>query len=168
MQRHSGLARDARDLGDRLNHAQLIVGMHNRDQPRIRPQRAPHIVGIHQAARANRQNRDGRARALELRAGGQHRRVLDRARDDVRRPRSQQRQVVCLRAAAREYQLGGAGVDQRRQLPPRPFQPLFGRLSEMMDAGSVTIHLTETRHQRLQYFGSDRRGGVVVEIEALH
>jgi hypothetical protein len=28
--------------------------------------------------------------------------------------------------------------------------------------------LTETRHHRLQDFGSDRGGGVVVEIEVLH
>jgi hypothetical protein len=28
--------------------------------------------------------------------------------------------------------------------------------------------LTETRHYRLQNFGSDRGGGIVVEIEMLH
>ena len=60
------------------------------------------------------------------------------------------------------------GVDQRGELPPRGLQLLLGGLAEMMDAGSVTIHLTETRHQRLQDFGSDRGGGVMVEVEMLH
>ena len=44
----------------------------------------------------------------------------------------------------------------------------LARLPEMVDAGSVTIHLTETRHHGLQHFGSDGRGGVVVEVEMLH
>jgi hypothetical protein len=38
----------------------------------------------------------------------------------------------------------------------------------MVDAGSVTIHLTERRHCGLQNFGSYRGGGVVVEIEMVH
>ena len=53
-------------------------------------------------------------------------------------------------------------------LPPGRFQPLLGALAEMMDAGRVTIHLTETRHHGLQNLGSDRSGGVVVEIKVLH
>jgi hypothetical protein len=60
------------------------------------------------------------------------------------------------------------GVDQRGKLAARRFQPLLGGLAEMVDAGSVTIHLTETRRQRLQNLGSDGSGGVVVEIEMLH
>ena len=47
------------------------------------------------------------------------------------------------------------GVDQRGDLPARRFQPLLRALAEMVDAGRVTIHLTETRHHRLQNFGSD-------------
>ena len=60
------------------------------------------------------------------------------------------------------------GVDQRGHLPARGFQPLLGALAEMVDAGRVTIHLTETRHHRLQNFRSDGCGGVVVEVEMLH
>ena len=59
-------------------------------------------------------------------------------------------------------------MDQRGHLAARRFQPLLGALSEMVDAGRVTIHLTEARHHRLQNFRSDGRGGVVVEVEVLH
>ena len=105
----------------------------------------------------------------------QHRRVLDGAGDDVLGA-----PAVAARATPSTAMLSasvpplvktisaGAGVDQRRHLPPRRFQPLLGRLPEMVDAGRVTIHLTETRHHRLQNFRSDGRGGVVVEIEMLH
>jgi hypothetical protein len=56
----------------------------------------------------------------------------------------------------------------RRGLPPRHLQPLLGGLSEMMDAGSVTIHLTETRHRGLQHFRRHRGRRVVIEVETLH
>jgi len=37
-----------------------------------------------------------------------------------------------------------------------------------VNARRVTIHLTETRDQRLQNFGRDGCSGVVVEIRVLH
>ncbi len=57
---------------------------------------------------------------------------------------------------------------ERRHLPPRRLQPLLGFLAEMVNAGSVTIHLTETRRHGLQHFGSQGSGGVVVEVNVLH
>ena len=113
--------------------------------------------------------------ALQLRAGAQHGRVFDGAGDDVpgrgpaaRAHHAQHRHVIGLGAAAGEDDLGRRGVDQRRQLPPGGLQPLLGGLPEMVDAGSVTIHLTETRHHGVQDLGRDGSGGVVVEIEMLH
>jgi hypothetical protein len=38
----------------------------------------------------------------------------------------------------------------------------------MVDAGRVTIHLSEARHRRLENFLIDGRGGVVIEVEMLH
>ena len=60
------------------------------------------------------------------------------------------------------------GVDEGRYLAARGFQPLLRALSEMVDAGRVTIHLSETRHHRLENFRSDGCGGVVIEVEMLH
>ncbi len=81
---------------------------------------------------------------------------------------AEHRHVVRFSTAAGEYDFVGTGVNQAGQLPPRRLQPLLGALAEMMDAGSVTIHLTETSHYCLQNFRRDGGGGVVVEIEALH
>ncbi len=41
-------------------------------------------------------------------------------------------------------------ADQRSHLPARGFQSLLGQLAEVVDAGSVTIHLTETQRHRFQ------------------
>ena len=81
---------------------------------------------------------------------------------------AQHRHVVGLGAAAGEHDRGRRGVDQRRQLPPGGLHALLGSLPEMVDAGSVTIHLTETRHHGVQGLGRGGSGGVVVEIEMLH
>ena len=100
--------------------------------------------------------------------------MLDRAGDHVLRGRAAARvtpKIARLSASVPPLVKTisvRAGVDQRRDLPPRRFQPLLGGLAEMVDAGRVTIHLTETRHQRLQDFRRDGGGGVVVEIEVLH
>jgi hypothetical protein len=59
-------------------------------------------------------------------------------------------------------------MNQARDLPTRGFQLPLGSLAEIVDAGSVTIHLTETQRERLLNFGSDGGCGVVVEIKALH
>ena len=81
---------------------------------------------------------------------------------------AENRQIIGLGAAAGEDDLGGLAWISDGDLPPRRFQPLLGGLAEMVDAGRVTIHLTETRHHGLQNLGSDGSGGVVVEVEVLH
>ncbi len=110
----------------------------------------------------------------QLSARAQHRRMLDGAGDDMlgrsrcRAHRAQHGQVIGFGAAAGENNLTRIGVDQRRHLAPRRLQPAFGRLPEMVDARRVTIHLIETRDQRLQNFRRDGSGGVVIEIRVLH
>jgi hypothetical protein len=81
---------------------------------------------------------------------------------------SEQRQVIRLGPAAHKHDLARLAADQGRDLPPRIFQPLLGGLSEMMDAGSVTIHLTETRHRGLQHFRRHRGCRIVIEVKTLH
>jgi hypothetical protein len=81
---------------------------------------------------------------------------------------SEYREVVAFGAAAGEDHFRGIRVDERGHLPAGGFQLLLGGLAEMVDAGSVTIHLTETRRHRLENLGSDRSCGVVVEVEMLH
>ena len=100
--------------------------------------------------------------------------MLDGAGDDVpgcggRGARhAENGEIIGLGAAAGEDDLGGTGIDERGHLAARGLQALLGGLSEMVDAGRVTIHLSEARHRRLENFPIDGRGGVVIEVEMLH
>src|SRR4051812_1620497 len=76
--------------------------------------------------------------------------------------------IVGLGAAASEDDFGRGSVDEGSHLAARGFQPLLRTLSEMVNAGRVTIHLSETRHHRLENFRSDGCGNVVIEVEMLH
>ena len=69
--------------------------------------------------------------------------VLARLRGGARR--AEDREIVGFGAAAGEDDFGGVGVDQGGHLAARGFQPLLRGLSEVVDAGRVTIHLTEAR-----------------------
>ena len=106
--------------------------------------------------------------------GRDHRGVLDGADDDVLArggsgaSHAEHGEVVGFGAAAGEDDLRRRRVDERGHLAARGFQPLLRRLSEMVDAGRVTIHLSEAGHGRLENLRIDGRGGVVIEVEMLH
>ena len=44
MKRHARFTGDLCDLGNRLDRAELVIGMHHRDQHGLRPQSAANIV----------------------------------------------------------------------------------------------------------------------------
>ena len=50
MHRYARRARDGRDFFDGLDHAQLVIDVHDADQRRIRPDGAAHGLRIDQAA----------------------------------------------------------------------------------------------------------------------
>ena len=52
--------------------------------------------------------------------------------------------------------------------PPRRFQPLFGRLPEMMDTGRVAADFGQRFRKIAQHFRRDRGRRVVIEIKVLH
>src|ERR1039457_191244 len=92
--------------------------------------------------------------------------MLDRARDEVLARggggarQAENGEVVGLGTAAGEDDLGRAGVDEGGHLTARGFQALLRGLSEMVDAGRVTIHLSKARHRRLENFRIDRKSVV--------
>jgi hypothetical protein len=77
------LFRDRADLRDRLQHADLVVGGHDRDEDRLVGDRVAQLVEADAAVLLDRQIRHARALLLELLAGVDDRLVLGHARDDV-------------------------------------------------------------------------------------
>src|SRR5580700_10544408 len=100
MQNNAGVARDLSDLLNRLNDADLVVGMHNADELRVGLQRPPDFAGIDDAATVDRYFRYG----TQLATGHQNRRMLNGGGDRVGVARdAEQRQIVGLGAAAGKY-----------------------------------------------------------------
>jgi len=173
VQQDAGFARDDGDFGDGLERAELVVGVHDGDQHGLGAQLAADVIGVDHAARGHSKASYLHAFGGELLASREHRGVFDGAVMTCLGPAGAARvtpRMAMLSASVPPAvkTIPGRSVDQRGKLAARGFESLFGALAEMVDARRVTIHLTETRHHRLQNFRSDGRGGVVVEVEALH
>jgi len=174
VQHGARLVDDAGDFGDGLERAEFVIGVHDADQHGFGAQRAADVVGADDAAGRNGQAGDLHTLGAQLLGGRDDGGVLDGAGDDVPARggggarHAENGEIVGLGAAAGEHDLRRAGVDHRGHLAAGGFQTLFRRLSEMVDAGRVTIHLSEAGHRRFQNFRIDRRGGVVIEVEMLH
>ena len=123
------LLRDRADLRDRLQHADLVVGGHDRDEDRLVGDRRAQLVEADAAVLLHRQVGDARALLLELLARVDHRLVLGDARDDVvallavHLGDALDREVVRLGGAAREDDLLRVGADQLGHLLARASRP---------------------------------------------
>ena len=116
-------ARNASDLLDRLKCAQLVVGVHDRDQHGPRPDGILDIRRIDHARRAHRDKGNGHAPLLQYLGRVQDGVVLNRRGNDVlsmrrvaiaawsRLGNAKQRGIVAFRASAGKDYLVGASVD---------------------------------------------------------
>jgi hypothetical protein len=77
------LARDLRDLHDRLDRADLVVGVHDRDQPRVIADGVRNLPRIDQRVLIHADHGQVVALFLQVLAGVQHRVMLDRGGDHV-------------------------------------------------------------------------------------
>ena len=77
VERNPPLLGDPPDLGDRHDGADLAVRVHDSDEDRVRPERAPDVVGVDEPLSVHGQKRYPEASALEGLAGAKHGVVLD-------------------------------------------------------------------------------------------
>ena len=171
MEKDSFLFRDRANLPDRLEHADLVVGHHDRDENRLVADRRFQLVEADPAVLVHRQIRDAIAFLLEALARVDHRFVLGDARDDVvallaiHLGGAFNREVVRLCRAAREDDLLRVRADQIGDLLARLIHGLFGRPAErMIAAGGVAEFRREVRQHCLEDARVDRRRRVVVHV----
>ena len=167
------------DLGERLDHADLVMRRHHRNQEGAVRHRRGQPVEVDEAARLDRQIADREALALQRGGAFEHTFVLGRQHDQMvtnlaagRRmgPREMsdalQRQIVRLGSTRGEHDLARIGVDQPRHLAARHFDrrhrvaaidgALAVRVAEML--GEIGQHRFE--HARVEW-----RRGLIVEID---
>jgi hypothetical protein len=169
------LPADRPDLGDRLEGADLVVGEHDRDEHRLVRDRVAELVEVDLPGAVDRKVRDARLpRPLEVPAGVEHGLVLGHLRDHVvallaiELDHALDRQVVRLGRAARPDDVLRPRPDEPRHLLARGLHRLLGLPPEAVaPARRVPEDLGEVRQHGLEHARVDRRGRMVVHVDAL-
>jgi hypothetical protein len=132
------------DSRDRLNRADLVVGVHHGDDGDLRREEALKRRGSHDAVARHRRGDPLTAATREMAACVQHRLVLDRAGDKALAPAALHSfggtpngEVVRLGASGREDDFGWLGANKAGNAVPGLVDGRFGTLSIGMDTGGV-------------------------------
>ncbi len=169
---HAALATELADLGDGLQHADLVVGGHDRDQDGLVVHGALQVVEIDQAVFLHRQVGDAVAVLLQALAGVEHGLVLGDRGDDViallavHLGDALDGEVVALGGAGGEDDFFRGRADQLGDALARRFHAFFGRPSErVIAAGGVAELLHEVGQHLFQHPRIHGGGGVVVHVD---
>ncbi len=165
--------RDARQVGDRLHRADLVVGVHDRDERRLVGHRR--LEGLRRDDPARVDGEQGRrpAPASQRLEGGEDGLVLDGAGDEV--PASgdleclgdaAKREVVGLRAATREDDLGDLCLQEVGDRRACLVQDSLGPLTKMVNARRIAELVAEHTRHGLQDGRREWGRGVMVEVDA--
>src|ERR1022692_3592618 len=162
-----GLGSNLSDFCDGLHDAGLVVGEHDGDQLRIRPERALHIRRIHQAAAIHGKIGYLASLRCQMLAGVEYGVMFDGGSDDVgaRARQTKYRKIVGFRTAAGKYDFRGAAAEQCGHGFARALDRGPRLLPMMVDGRSVPKALAKIRPHGLQHLGEHRSSRVVVEID---
>ena len=165
------LVGDLRDCRDRLDRADLVVGVHHADEDRLGRDRAPDVIWVDEAVPVDRHGGDPRTEPLDEATGFDDGRVFHRRRDQVwrRRRRAEHRPlddvVVGFAAAAGQQHLVGITLQQERNLTARCLDRVTGGLAGPVPARRVPEVTVEEGPHDGRHLRRDRRAGVEVEID---
>ena len=159
---------------DRLNGADLVVGVHDAHKDRAGREGTAKILGVDPPGSVDGKISHARAKPFEKPARLDDRRMLDAGGDDVTALVAQgkedalERKVVGLAAAAGENNLIAVAAEHGGDLAARGLKGGLGCGRGPMPARRIA----EVVFQKRAHGGGDRRidrrAGVVVEIDALH
>src|SRR6266851_4779956 len=162
---------DLADLGDRLDHADLVVHHHHRHEDGIGAEGRLEFVQIEQAVLLRIEVGRHEALALELAHRVEHRLVLGLHRDDVLAlalveiRRALDGEVVAFGRARSPDDLLGIGVQQRGDVLARLLDRFLRFPAERMRAARrIAELLGEKRDHLLRHARIDRRGRRVIEV----
>ena len=165
------------DLRDGLHRADLVVRQHDGHEThglRVPRDRVLDLLRIHPSLPVDAQPLDGRAQSLQVLRGLEDRVVLDRGHEHARAPRvlcmtggvdALDRQVVRLRPAGREHDLGRLRADGFGQAPASGFEADTGGLP-LRVLGRGIADPAQLGGVGGQHLVRQGRGGRVVEVGA--
>ena len=164
---------NSRPFAYRPHHARFVVGVHQRYQQGVRPQRTDIVRGRYSSLAVHWQIRHLMPAPLHLFAHLQHRRMLYRARQNVLarricRSHSKNGGVVALRCTGGKQHLRGVRCPQERG------DRLARRFDRLRHAQGRLVHRTRIVKLRpeewlhgLHHLGCHRRGRVIIRVDGL-
>ena len=171
VEEHAVFLADRADLRNRLNRADLVVCIHDRDERGLLGDRGLELLGHDDAVLMHVEIGDREALLFKRRAGVQHGVVLELARDDVCLAFRFQfvggalyGPVVALAAARGEIDLARVGAEAAGYLFARFLKRLFRSVADRVKARWVAVELLVKRQHRVEHSGRDGRGSGVVCI----
>ncbi len=173
VQAHSGRADDPGDLGDRLNGADLVVGVHDGHQDRIRAQGRLDCGRIDETGFIHGQVGDDIAFPFQEAAGLEHGGVIYGRGDDVTTALAQRPggphdgQVVRFASSTGEDDLVALAAQQVGHLAAGSLDRGAGLDPEDMRAGGIAVDPVQEGAHRRGHVGGDRGGGVVIEVDRI-
>ena len=170
------LPADLPDLPDRLNGPDLVVGVHDRHQAGIFPERGFHLFRAHDTVLMNIQEGNLKAFLFQLLQGMQDRVMLKGGGNNMllsRFPpklrRGTDRLVIRLAAPGGKQNLPGLRPDHFRHGRPGFLQRFLCLLTNAVQAGRVPIVPLNHRNHRIQSRLTHlRRSGVVRINQSIH
>ena len=175
MEDRSALVCEPRQFGDRLDRADLVVGVHHADDRGVVCERLPQCIGGDNARLVDLEER----RAGPALAQGfdrvEDRLVLDVTGHEVMTSAAPERlgdaadgEIVTLGPAAGEDDFGRVGADQGCHGAPGLVDSRFRLLSEVVDARRVAPLVAQRRAHPVGDRRGERGRGVVIQVDALH
>ena len=175
MQANATLAAHRRNLGDRLDHARVVIRVDHAHQPRFRAESGGDRFGSDQSAAVAPHHGDFVAPMRHPSRGLANRRMLDGGNYQMASRggwlvmhQPLQREIIALGAAGGENDLLRPAAQQGCHLAARIFDRFMASPAQRMRAGGMAIMLAQEREHRLLNARRDRSGGVVVEVERAH
>src|SRR5712664_3396373 len=194
MKVHVGVSGDATDFLKWLHRAQLVVGVHHGNQRGFLAKSAAQRLWRNDSLPVDGQVGDRYTLLLKRLARVEHSFVLDAGADDVfkvsdgkalteiidgvwtstRRPAYQRenhakdRMVVSFRAAAGEDDFLRTRANQRRDLFARSFNRAARLLPKGVNRGGIAELPRQVGQRSVEHRRLDSRGGIVIQIDAIH
>ena len=156
VEQDARLAADRADLRDGENRADLIVGVHDRDEAGVVADGVTHLPGGDGTGRADRQQN-----GVVLK-GGRKNVAFSFARAE--HGGGAQRLIVGLAAAGGEDDLARLAAETGGDPLARVLQRLGGLLPDRMQAGRVSVMRFHVRQHRVDGRAAHFRGGRIVRI----
>ena len=146
-------------FGDRLEGAELVVGVHDGDEAGLWAEGGLQGGGGYQTVRVRLQDGEVGVTGERLGDGG----MFERGGDDVA-VGAGEGEVVGFSSAAREDDFFGRAAEAGGELAAGGFEELFGALAMLMDAGGVAVGFRQHWNECGEDVGGDWGGRVMVEV----